>query len=371
MIVGDANVSQTRQVNRIDGTTGDKFFWDNLPTHILVTENGVTVHKEVSYRVVEHGVPYGYEVEGVGTEELTNVFQLTEISVRKEWDDQNDYYGIRPDSVKVTLQSSPDGSTWSNVADGSGKVLTLVLTAEANYEGKFEELPVYDMSGNELTYRIVEAEEDLPVGYEQLTPVVTTGEDGNALCVLTNRMLTVNVAGVKIWDDFDNLYGLRPEEIQLTVLNNGKPVDPQPVITFAEDWTYTISGLPEMLPDANGNLDPAVYTIVEAPVPGYNPTLTISGILNEAEGLITMEDLVNELTVMLEIDNITENGAHPDRTNVGGFVSVQNHAVTNRDIDPWMERATYVTWMVEENWEFADGIIAPSGRSASCCPQWP
>ena len=79
--------------------------------------------------------------------------------------------------------------------------------------------------------------------------------------------------------------------------------------------------------------------------------------LNTEGTVLVCEDLVNSLIVMLEIDNITENAAHPGVTNAGGFVSVQDHPVTARDVDPYLENAVYVTWIPEENWLFTDGLI--------------
>ena len=68
------------------------------------------------------------------------------------------------------------------------------------------------------------------------------------------------------------------------------------------------------------------------------------------------EDLVNEIIVMLEIDNITVNAAHEGVTNAGGFVSVEDHETTFRDMDPYLRNAVYVTWVPEERWLHTDTI---------------
>ena len=351
LIVGEEAIEQTREVNTTDGTLGDKFFWDNLPTYILVTEGGKQVHKEVTYRVTELNVPTGYELLAEG-ETLTNALKTTELPVRKVWDDQEDYYGLRPDSVKITLLRSVNGTDWEAVTDDSGKVLTLALTAANGYEGVFECLPTVDKDGKPFTYAAEEAEEDIPAGYETST---TMGEDGET--IIENTLLTIDLEGDKVWDDWENMYGVRPETIPLTVLVNGEPIAPQPVITFT-GWHYEIKGLPKMVPDADGNMVEAVYTIQEGLVPGYVPDEEIvTGTVNAAETLITMTDIVNRISCKLEIDNVTANAAHPGVTNVGGFVSVGGNELNNRDIDPWMDYQVYVSWKNEENWMHTDQIV--------------
>ena len=81
----------------------------------------------------------------------THVTETITIPVHKIWEDVNDQDGIRPGSVTIHL-----------FANGEDTGLTLVLTAETEWIGAFENLDKY-AAGEEIVYTITE---DAVEGYE-------------------------------------------------------------------------------------------------------------------------------------------------------------------------------------------------------------
>ena len=124
------------------------------------------VATEVSYTVEEVAVDgYSASLTGVSfslgtlTVEITNTHEVTEdepvtvtICVEKEWDDDDDADGLRPESVTVELYAG-------GVATGE----TVTLSEANGWLDAFTGLDAYDEDGNEVAYAI--AEVDVPDGY--------------------------------------------------------------------------------------------------------------------------------------------------------------------------------------------------------------
>ena len=356
-----------RSAERTETVSGDEiavYTWEYLPAYILTGDNS---HAAVTYRVKETVVPYGYEAtysdDDEGDKIVHNALEICELKVVKTWNDQNNYYLTRPESITVILQQTTDEELtvdWENTRNNDGE-MTMVLSEENGWQGTFTGLPVYDPAGQRLYYRAMETE--IPVGYESEDPVITLGEDDpSSTCEIINDLLTVWLEGTKTWDDWDDANEMRPDQIELTVLNKGEVLVPQPEITFTEDaengnlWHYVMEGLPLIIGG-----EPAEYTLRESYVENYRTFIKVgdklverSEVSGEADqdGNLTGLDFINTLRCYLEIDNMTINAAVPGVTNAGGFVSVGDNAVTNRDIDPYRERMLYVTWKTDRNWHY-------------------
>lgn len=85
---------------------------------------------------------YSATVSGGDSLNFTNQ-QMTSVSVKKVWDDNNNAAGVRPDSVTVDL-----------MADGK-KEAAVVLSSENGWQGQFTNLPVNDSHGN-IVYSVKE-----------------------------------------------------------------------------------------------------------------------------------------------------------------------------------------------------------------------
>jgi len=161
--------------------------------------------------------------------------QVTNIEVRKVWDDGDNADGIRPDSVTVHLYA------------GGTEVASKRLTAGNGWSTVFAELPKF-INGTPITYRVTE---DPVAGY-------TTEIHG---FTITNRHTpeTTQVTVRKVWNDDNNRKKIRPKSVTMR-LNNGQEV----VLNEQNGWQATVSGLP-----AKANGEAITYVWSEKEVLGY------------------------------------------------------------------------------------------------------
>ena len=217
---------------KLTGRINDGTVWNknhaliNLPRFISDGQGGTT---QLTYRVVETGISWGggtitvtvaedskdswkYEFSGNAlfspvqetlslpsdsTFIIQNQLNTTSITVRKEWDgDQDNAYGTRPTTgrddynweVSLLVQYSSDGGTnWTtltarapSVADPDTPVETPEIlhiygkNTDASGEASLSGLPAYDLKGKTLTYRVRELQpkvEDDTWWYSQLRDI--------------------------------------------------------------------------------------------------------------------------------------------------------------------------------------------------------
>ena len=86
----------------------------------------------------------------------------------------------------------------------------------------------------------------------------------------------ISVSGEKTWEDSDNQDGIRPEQITVNLLADGKKADSK-TVKAGEDgrWTYTFSGLDEYKGEKK-----ITYTVSEEPVEGYTAVYNGMNIVN-------------------------------------------------------------------------------------------
>ena len=204
--------------------------WSHMETNLPAFEKG----KQITYTWEEAGAPSGYEltdttVEGKVTK-LTNSHtpEETEATVRKVWHDADDQDGARPGSLKVTLSNGE----------------SVTLTADNKWTGTIEHLPKYK-NGQEIVYTWTE--DALPRGY-RLTSTVKEG----LVTTLTNSYTprTVQVSAEKVWDDEDDVAGLRKSVSAVVTLyktnGEGKTTAIESVVVPAADGVIrTWTDLPE------------------------------------------------------------------------------------------------------------------------------
>lgn len=134
--------------------------WTYTFSNLPVKENG----NVITYSVAEASEIAGYETTVNGfTITNTHTPEITQVSVEKIWNDNNNQDGKRSSSISVSL-----------LADGTavnGKTITL---NDANsWKYTFTDLPVYS-NGNKITYTV--SEPTLPTGYtKEITGDATTG----------------------------------------------------------------------------------------------------------------------------------------------------------------------------------------------------
>src|SRR5699024_3182699 len=162
--------------------------------------------------------------------------QITDISVEKKWNNAGG------DTESVTVKLLPTDQTAE-------------LNEENDWKATFEDLYVYDKSGEEIDYQVEELEVD---GYNS----VVTGDSSDGFIVTNTE--TTSISGEKTWlDDLDE-----HPAITVELLANGTKVADEEV-NEDTDWKYAFTDLDKY--DESG--EEITYTIEEVEVDGYETNI--------------------------------------------------------------------------------------------------
>ena len=318
------------------------------------TEASGKASLEVPGYTVDYRKPTFDEATLTWTADIINRKGTVSIGVSKRWTDDDNRYGLRPETVKVHLirnsaggDSSEAGSAELNEADG--------------WDHNFKGLPEKDGEGNPYTYTL---EEDPVKGYSmQQEPDEVTGAGG---FTLTNTVdgNYINIPVRKVWAGDETVQSARPAyvTVRLTRMEGGKEV---PVTETGEDgreneillilkagtgWEGEFRGLPEK--DENGNR--IEYSVDEDPVSGYSDE-TVTG---DQDAGFTITNTFNNKMIIRVVKSWVEAGAenvtHPDSITyqVTGTDSAGGKTTLSRTIsgDSWtdsFEAAKYDSSMKE------------------------
>jgi hypothetical protein len=99
-----------------------------------------------------------------------------------------------------------------------------------------------------------------------LRATVVHGETTTATLINNYTIIGTSAAVMKIWNDMDNIEGVRPATLKATLLADGEPVQ-DVYLNEANNWTAEITGL-----IAYRGTEPIVYTWTEEAIPGYTLT---------------------------------------------------------------------------------------------------
>ena len=192
------------------------------------------------------------------------------IYVDKIWEDNSNSAGKRPKEIEIQLYNGNTlvSSLKMNEEDNGGQLAPVSLEGNAQvtngWGAKFENIPMYDESGNQINYTVVEKEVNTNDLYFYETNIEQTGGD---VFTITNTFNvpeeTIDIEVTKKWEDSSNENGLRPQEIKLQ-LKNGEEVVQEQVINVesGNEQRYTFTGLDKY--DENGN--EIRYTVDESEV---------------------------------------------------------------------------------------------------------
>lgn len=218
--------------------------------------------QEYHYTIEETAVP-GYTativqtleaVEGEITFNLVNQLMTVNIPVSKEWSDNDDQYGLRPDAITVRLFQNKKEIEWAPAIE---------LNAENEWQSEFSDLPKFDASGQLFEYTI---SEDAVTGYEP-TIDQTTG-------VITNQLQTINLIGEKLWEDWDNQMNQRPESITVNLLQGDQIIETLEVKPDEKgEWHFSFDNLPKL----NAKGEAFEYSVMENEVENYRATIEQEG----------------------------------------------------------------------------------------------
>ncbi|MBR4693316.1 MAG: Cna B-type domain-containing protein [Bacilli bacterium] len=226
--------------------------------------------REITYTVTDSVDGYTTTSEGYNVKN-THVPETVVFDGLKDWVDNDDQDGKRPESITVRLTGTitKDGRTVEAYSD----VITVTAaTATEDDDNKwayeFNPAPKYK-DGIEIQYVITE---DAVPEYTSTGVAAADGTITN-----THTPGKVDVAGSKTWDDANNQDGKRPTSISITLTGTVKyQKDGQEVtevvrpavtktVTANDNWSWSWPGL-----DKYDNGHEIIYTISETQVTDYN-----------------------------------------------------------------------------------------------------
>ncbi len=215
----------------------------------------------------------------------------TNLNVTKIWHDDNNKDNLRPDQVTVHLFKNGieidkadlnKNNSWAHNFTGLDKNAKYTVTEDkvANYSTNIDNTSSTDV---QIT--------------NTHTPATTTTTDNK-----TN--LTVK----KSWNDNNNQDNLRPNQVTVHLLKNGKIIDQPVTLSSLNAWSYTWNDL-----DKNGK-----YTVQEDTVAGYT----------------TMQSDSNGVITITNTHNVTKTPDNPDKPTIpGGNNDNHDNSFTNNNGD--------------------------------------
>jgi len=225
----------------LDESNSWTYKWIDLP----LNSNGA----EIIYTIVEENVDsYATAYSEDETEfTITNSYTPGIISktVSKNWEDNSNQDGIRPDSVKVQL-----------LADGIAYGKEVELNAGNGWCYTWQELPEKS-DGTTIAYTVKEitAADGYTTTYSNDTFTITNTHTPE----VTAKTVT------KVWNDSNDQDGLRPDSISVQLYADGEACGDSVVLNAKNNWAYTWKDI-----DKNINGEAVTYTVKEVSVPsGY------------------------------------------------------------------------------------------------------
>lgn len=166
--------------------------------------------------------------------------------------------------AEFNLLDSTGAVLATQVSDKDGNLAFTTLT-EGTYTLKETKAPT--------NYKLDETEHSVVVTYDADQQIYHVTIDGEAvgskaspkLITNENDIKYLNLEATKVWDDQDNVEGLRPESIEFQLYKNGTAEGKSVALSAGNNWKVTFSNLPDK--DSNGNL--ISYSVKEVKVPAY------------------------------------------------------------------------------------------------------
>ena len=245
---------------------------------------------------------------------------ITQVTVYKTWNDENDQDGIRPSTITINL-----------IKDGS-VIDHKEMTADSGWTSvTFDNLPKYE-NGEEITYTVQEEENaGYAIGYSDATYNQET--NGYEITITnTHTPGTTSVTVNKVWDDEDNRDGIRADSVVIELLKNGNSLNPQQTVTLSEEngWSDGFYDLP-----INENGEEIVYTVRElTQIEGYNTT-----IVDDSTG----EEISNEIASVDKEETRTTTYAGKSMIRATSAETIGTLSETEKAVSRTIENITTMT----------------------------
>lgn len=145
-------------------------------------------------------------------------------TLKKVWNDDNDSEGFRPLVIDVDITGS----------DGSSK--TVRLSAAENWSKAVGDLSKYTDDGKEIKYTFAEKENG---NYTDKAEI----QSGRIVFTNTKTVEKKTISVKKVWDDDNNRDKVRPREITVQLLGDGKVVQEYDGLGEGDGWSYTFDSV--------------------------------------------------------------------------------------------------------------------------------
>ena len=143
------------------------------------------------------------------------------INVNKNWQDNDNQDGKRPEKITVELYRNNENEP----------VETVTIDARSDWKHVFSKLPKYDENKNEITYKVVEGTvPEYDTEYEV--------SDNGVEIYNHHTPETTEISGSKTWDDKNNQDGVRPDSITVELF---KTVDGK-TTSMGDNYKRTLTG---------------------------------------------------------------------------------------------------------------------------------
>lgn len=203
-----------------------------------------------AYYVEEGGVSqYTAAHDGTDRLSLVNTLNSLDVAVTKHWQDQNNRYLSRPQSIDIELLSS------------TGIRYPGVMTAATGWKFTFTGLPKVAENGAAITYTL---SEKTPAGYRVGSIVQPTAGTGYEAAI-TNELLTTQVTVRKAWIGGT---GTSRPSVTISLMDGRTHIDS--VQLGGTTWMHTFDSLPRYRQDGTE----IQYSVAEAPVANYRASIS-------------------------------------------------------------------------------------------------
>jgi len=271
---------------------GDFPWFGNINTKKFVYLDTLKPHESAEFIVIFNTTSSGNKTNYVnasskqtGNRSANNSTEIVPIRVNitKEWEDNDNQDGIRPESVTVHL-----------FADGV-EVDKAILNASNGWTVLFKDLPMVK-NGKVINYTVSED----PIDKYEAEIINITTDDFSIIVANNTYNFTVNNTHVpevtsinvtKVWDDADNQDGIRPENVTVILVVNGAD-NVSVVLNESNNWKGNFTNLPVYKDGV-----PIVYTVREDRIDGYDEPV-ISGVAGNWTVTNTHVPEVTEVSVV-------------------------------------------------------------------------
>ena len=187
------------------------------------------------------------------------------LTVKKIWKDESNQDGKRPASIAVDV--------YANGQKLADKTVTVTgSSTDAEWTAQTTDLPIFDASGQKITYTIGEDQLD---GYD--APEV---DQGNLTVTNTRTPEKIAIKASKKWDDAENQDGKRPANVVVKLykeVGGQKSEVANRTLTEADQWATEFTNLNKYEKGQE-----VVYSLEEDAVPHYQSQVTG----NAADGFV-------------------------------------------------------------------------------------